>query len=43
MLLDKTFKFKGKTYSDGKMSKERLTVLVCTNMNDLTKNNIKKL
>ena len=31
MLPDKTFKFKGETCSGGKMSKERLTVLVCTN------------
>ena len=29
---DKTFKFKGKKCSGGKLSKERITVLVCANM-----------
>jgi hypothetical protein len=37
MLPDKTFKFKGETCSGGKMSKERLTVLVCANMTGTSK------
>lgn len=40
MLPDKTFIFKGKTCSGGKMSKKMLTVFVCTNIIGTSKKNL---
>jgi len=40
MLPNKTFKFKGETYSGGEMFKDRLTVLVCANMTGTSKKNL---